>query len=110
MRYFVGIDLHSDSNYTGVIDKKDCRIFGKKLPNDLGAILKELKPFKKEIQGIVVESTYNLYWLVDGLQEAKYKVHLANPAAMQQYSGMKYTDDKWDSYTSCQNTAALLQD
>ena len=34
MRYFVGIDLHSDSNYTGVIDKKDSRIFGKKLPND----------------------------------------------------------------------------
>ena len=66
MRYFVGIDLHSDSNYTGVIDKKDSRIFGKKLPNDLGAILKELKPFKKEIQGIVVESTYNWYWLVDG--------------------------------------------
>ena len=98
MRYFVGIDLHSDSNYTGVIDKKDSRIFGKKLPNDLGAILKELKPFKKEIQGIVVESTYNWYWLVDGLQEAKYKVHLANPAEMQQYSGMKYTDDKWDSY------------
>ncbi len=61
-------------------------------------ILEELEPFKKEIQGIVVESTYNWYWLVDGLQEAKYKVHLANPAAMQQYSGAKYMDDKWDSY------------
>ena len=33
-----------------------------------------------------------------GRQEAKYKVHLANPAEMQQYSGLKYTDDKWDSY------------
>src|SRR3989304_10598628 len=95
MRYFVGIDLHLDSNYTGVIDKKDSRIIGKKLPNDLGVILKELEPFKKEIQGIVVESTYNWYWLVDGLREAKYKVHLANPAEMQQYSGMKYTDDKY---------------
>jgi transposase len=98
MSYYVGIDLHSDNSYIGVIDKKDSRILGKKLPNDLGVILKELKPFKKEIQGIVVESTYNWYWLVDGLQEAKYKVHLANPAEMQQYSGMKYTDDKWDSY------------
>ena len=64
----------------------------------LDVILKELEPFRKEIEGIVVESTYNWYWLVDGLQEVKYKVHLANPAAMQQYSGMKYTDDKWDSY------------
>ena len=33
----------------------------------LGVILKELKPFKKEIQGIVAESMYNWYWLVDGL-------------------------------------------
>ncbi len=61
-------------------------------------ILKTLEPFQKKIQGIVVESTYNWYWLVDGLQGAKYKVHLANPPEMQQYSGMKYTDDTWDSY------------
>ena len=81
-----------------MIDKKDSRIFGKKLPNDLEVILKTLEPFQKKIQGIVVESTYNWYWLVDGLQEARYKVHLANPAEMQQYSGMKYTDDTWDSY------------
>ena len=45
MSYYVGIDLHSDNSYIGVIDKKDSRIFGKKLPNDLGVILKELKPF-----------------------------------------------------------------
>lgn len=98
MRYFVGIDLHSDNSYVGVLDKKDSRIFGKKLPNDLDVILKALEPFQKKIQGIVVESTYNWYWLVDGLQEEKYQVHLANPAQMQQYSGMKYTDDVWDSY------------
>ncbi|MBF8278434.1 MAG: family transposase [Candidatus Brocadiaceae bacterium] len=98
MSYYVGIDLHSDNNYLGLIDKKDSRIFGKKLINDLGVILKELEPFKKEVKGIVVESTYTWYWLVDGLQEEKYQVRLANPAEMQQYSGMKYTDDKWDSY------------
>jgi transposase len=38
---------------------------------------------------LVVESTYNWYWLVDGFMEAGYRVHLANPAAMQQYSGLK---------------------
>ncbi len=74
MSYFVGIDLHSDNSYIGVIDKKDSGIFGKKLPNDLGLILKELKPFKKEIEGIVVESTYNWYWLVDGHSSDKYPV------------------------------------
>ena len=29
--------------------------------------------------------------------EAEYRVHLANPAAMQQYSGLKYTDDHSDA-------------
>jgi transposase len=45
----------------------------------------------------VVESTYNWYWLVDGLMEAEYRVHLGNPAAMQQYNGLKYTDDHSDA-------------
>jgi transposase len=45
----------------------------------------------------VVESTYNWYWLVDGLMEAGYRVHLANPAAMQQYNGLKYRDDHSDA-------------
>src|SRR3989304_4164409 len=98
MSYYVGIDLHSDNNFIGVIDKKDCRILSRKLPNDLGMILNTLKPFKRMIKGVVVESTYNWYWLVDGLMDNKYKVHLANPSQMQQYSGMKYTDDKWDSF------------
>jgi transposase len=49
------------------------------------------------LQGVVVESTYNWYWLVDGLMEASYRVHLANPAAMQQYSGLKYSDDHSDA-------------
>jgi transposase len=98
MSYYVGIDLHSNNNFIGIIDKKDSRILSIKLPNELGLVLKTLKPFKRQIKGVVVESTYNWYWLVDGLMENKYKVHLANPSQMQQYSGMKYTDDKWDSF------------
>ena len=45
----------------------------------------------------MVESTYNWYWLVDGLMDADYRVHLANPAAIQQYSGLKYSDDHSDA-------------
>jgi transposase len=46
---------------------------------------------------VVVESTYNWYWLVDGLMDADYRVHLANPAAIEQYSGLKYTNDHSDA-------------
>ena len=45
----------------------------------------------------MVESTYNWYWLVDGLMEQGYQVHLANTAAIQQYEGLKYTDDHSDA-------------
>jgi transposase len=49
------------------------------------------------LAGVAVESTYNWYWLVDGLMEHGYKVRLANPAGNEQYSGLKYTDDQYDS-------------
>jgi transposase len=46
---------------------------------------------------VVVESTYNWYWLVDGLMERGYVVHLANTVAIQQYDGLKYRDDASDA-------------
>jgi transposase len=56
-----------------------------------------LKPYQQDLQGCVVESTYNWYWLVDGLMEVGHRVHLANPAAIQQYNGIKYTNDFTDA-------------
>ena len=98
MKVYAGIDLHSSNNYLGIIDEQDQRLYQKRLPNDLGTILSALEPFKENLVGIVVESTYNWYWMVDGLQDEDYKVHLANPSAIKQYEGLKHTDDKWDSF------------
>jgi len=98
MKTYAGIDLHSSNSFIGVIDGQDRRLYKKRLPNDLDTILSALAPFRKNLAGVVVESTYNWYWLVDGLQENGYKVHLANPAAIKQYEGLKHTDDRWDSF------------
>jgi transposase len=76
-----------------VIDKQDRVVYQKRLPNDLGLMVKELSVYQSELEGIVVESTYNWYWLVDGLMDKGHRVHLANTAAIQQYEGLKYTDD-----------------
>jgi transposase len=46
---------------------------------------------------VVVESTFNWYWLVDGLMDHGYRVHLANPSAIQQYEGLKHSDDERDA-------------
>jgi len=97
MKAYVGIDLHSNNCYVGIIDHNDKQLFLKKLPNDLKQILLVLKKYKKVIIGIVVESTYNWYWLVDGLEANGYNVHLSNPSANVQYSGLKFSDDKTDS-------------
>lgn len=98
MSTYAGIDLHSSNNYIGIIDDHDQRLYGRRLPNDLNRVLAALKPFQDTLEAVVVESTFNWYWLVDGLQEHGYKLHLANPAAMVKYSGLKHSDDQSDSY------------
>ena len=98
METYAGIDLHSSNNYIGIINEQDQRLYGKRIPNELDRVLLALEPFKKELSGVVVESTYNWYWLVDGLKDNGYKLHLANPSAIKQYEGLKHTDDKWDSF------------
>ena len=98
MKTYAGIDLHSSNNYIGVIDAKDKRLYSKRHDNRIEDVLKVLGKFKASLQGVVVESTYNWYWLVDGLMDQGYTVHLANPNAIQTYDGLKHTDDKWDSF------------
>ena len=96
-KLYGGIDLHGHNSVVVVLDEADQVLYQKRLPNELAKILPQLAPFRTQLQGLVVESTYNWYWLVDGLQEAGYVVHLANPAAMQQYAGLKYTNDDSDA-------------
>jgi transposase len=98
METYAGIDLHSSNNFIGVINDKDKILYGKRHSNRLEDVLQALDPFKQSLNGVVVESTFNWYWLVDGLQENGYQVHLANPSAIKQYEGMKHTDDQWDSF------------
>lgn len=98
MRLYSGIDLHANSNLLAVIDQDGKRIFSKKISNDSELVLETLRSFKENIVGIAVESTYNWYWLVDSLMAKGYQVHLANPAGMQRYSGLKYSDDKHDAF------------
>ena len=98
MQLYTAFDLHSSNNYLAIVDEKGKRVYKRRLRNDPESILTTLMPHKDSITGIAVESTYNWYWLVDLLMEEGYKVHLANPAGIQQYKGMKYRDDKDDAF------------
>src|SRR5210317_1609129 len=97
MTLYCGIDLHGNNSVVAVLDEGDQTVYEKRLPNDLTTITGVLHPYQAELAGCVVESTYNWYWLVDGLMEAGYPVHLAHTGAMPQYAGLKYTNDFSDA-------------
>jgi transposase len=94
---YSGIDLHSSNCVLVVTDEQDHVLEEKRVPNDLVVILKLLEPHREDLVGIVVESTFNWYWLVDGLMEAGYVVKLANPAAIKKYAGLKHSGDETDA-------------
>ena len=97
MKKYSGIDLHSNNSVVVVTDEEDRIVCQKRLANKLDEILMALAPHKEEIVGVVVESTYNWYWLVNGLMDAGYQVHLANPSAIKKYEGLKYSGDFADA-------------
>jgi transposase len=94
---YSGIDLHSNNSVVAIIDDADRVVAQKRLPNDVTKIVGFLARWQDEMAGVVVESTYNWYWLVDGLQDAGLHVHLANTAAIKQYEGLKHSGDETDA-------------
>src|SRR6266576_1758567 len=88
-----GINLHSNNVVIGIMDMDGKRVASQKVSCELEEVAKFLAPYEKRLEQIAVESTYNWYWLVDGLRALKYPVVLANPAGMQQYNGIKHADD-----------------
>ncbi len=98
MSHYCGIDLHSNNHFVVVIDEADKRLLEKRLPNDLSRTLTALSPYRDSLHGIAVESTFNWYWLVDGLQDQGYAVELVNTLAIKQYEGLKYRGDRHDAF------------
>ena len=98
MQLYAGIDLHGNNLVLGIVDETHRRLLKRTLANDLGGLLKVLEPYREELVAVAVESTYNWYWLVDGLQEAGYGVQLVNPGAICQYEGLKHRSDEHEAF------------
>jgi transposase len=94
---YCGIDLHSNNCVVIISDEEDRIVFNKRLPNDLGQIRAVLEVHREGLAGVVIESTYNWYWLVDGLMDVGYRVHLAHPSAIKKYEGLKHSGDFADA-------------
>jgi transposase len=97
MRLYAAIDLHSNNGVLVIIDELDKVVYEQRLPNDLQVVLAEMAPYRERVQAVAVESTFNWYWLVDGLMAAGYEVRLVNTVAVKVYDGCKYTGDEQDA-------------
>jgi transposase len=97
MQFYSAIDLHSNNNYLAIIDQDGRTVLSRRLANDLEVVLAALEPYRAELDGVAVESTYNWYWLVDGVVDAGHRTLLVNTSAVKQYEGLKHKDDKTDA-------------
>lgn len=97
MELYCGIDLHSNNNFVAIQTRELEDVTWRRLGNDLGKVLEFLEPYREDIVAVAVESTFNWYWLVDGLAQAGYDVRLVNTTKAVNYADMKYTDDKHDA-------------
>lgn len=56
--------------------------------------MRYLEPHRNDLVAVSVESTFNWYWLVDGLKGAGCDMRLVNTSKAAEYSGMNYADDR----------------
>ena len=96
-KLYCGSDLHGNNVFLTLCDEKGQRVMERRVKANLESVNKALEPHKDRIQTIAVESTFNWYWFVDGLRSQGMDVRLANPAQMEQYSGLKASDDATDA-------------
>jgi len=94
---YSGIDLHSTNSVVVVMDEAGRVLAERRLANELGKVVGFLQPWRDELAAVAVESTYNWYWLVDGLEAAGFRVQLANTGAIKQYDGLKHSGDETDA-------------
>lgn len=94
---YCGADLHANNVCLAVCDQDGKRVMERRVKATLEAVNRVLEPYWPRMRSMAVESTFNWYWLVDGLREQGRPIRLANPAKMEQYRGLKATDDQSDA-------------
>src|SRR5207302_8321915 len=98
MKFYCGIDLSARDCHVCVIDEQLKIVVQQKLRNELAKICQLLAPYKAYLK-IVVESTFNWYWLIDGLQAEGYEVVLAHTLGLYLITGAKVKTDRRDAYS-----------
>ena len=97
-RFYVGVDLHSTAMQVAVMDANGEIMLNRKIPCDLDRFLKLIEPYREGVK-VVVESTHNWYWLVDGLRDRGIDVILAHALGIYAITNAKVKTDRNDAAT-----------
>lgn len=95
-KYVCGIDLHAKTMAICIMDKNGKILVKKSIKCAIGLLMAEMKPFLKSIT-VGVESTYNWYWLLDGLKKNNVHCHLGHALYIKRMCGNKHKNDPVDA-------------
>lgn len=96
--FYCGIDLSARDSHICILDDSLSIHLQQKSANELPRIANLLQPFRPNLQ-IVIESTFNWYWLVDGLQHLGFDVSLAHTLGLAMITQAKVKTDRRDAFT-----------
>ena len=99
--YYCGIDLGSKHSQICIIDADDHVLYNKKLRNGIDSFVHLLQEYGSQIE-VLVESTFNWDWIVDGLQAVGIQVTLAHAFGLAAITTAKVKTDKRDARTLAQ--------
>jgi transposase len=105
--FYCGIDLSARDSHLCVVDESLSILLQQKSANDLTRIAHLLEPFNPHLK-IVVESTFNWYWLVDGLQHLGFDVCLAHTLGLSFITRAKIKTDRRDAFSLAKLLSAGL--
>ena len=95
-KYVCGIDLHARKMTNCVMDRTGKIFLRKEVSNSIEEFLEIIKTWQNDIT-IGVESTYNWYWLIDGLKTLKIPVYLGHALYIKRRCGLKHKTDPIDA-------------
>ena len=95
-KYVCGIDLHAYTMSVCIMDKNGKVLVKKSIKCEIDLLMNILKPYRKSIT-VGVESTFNWYWLLDGLKQHKVSCHLGHALYIKRMSGNKHKNDSVDA-------------
>ena len=95
-KHVCGIDLHAHTMAVCIMDKNGKVLVRQSIKCEIEPLMNILKPYHKSIT-VGVESTFNWYWLLDGLKRYNIPCHLGHALYIKRMSGNKHKNDSNDA-------------